>query len=59
MSKLATGDGRTHIVSPLMRESLVDRRVIQKTQSEKELQILPDVTLIGIGVVLLVAIAEV
>jgi molybdenum storage protein len=49
MSKLVSGDGRTHIVSPLMRESLVDRRVVAKTQSERELEILPDVTLIGIG----------
>lgn len=49
MSKLVTGDGRTHITSTLMRESLVDRRVVAKTQSERELQILPDVTLIGIG----------
>jgi molybdenum storage protein len=49
MSKLVTGDGRTHIVSPLMRESLVDRRVVAKTSSEREFAILPDVTLIGIG----------
>lgn len=49
MSKLVTGDGRTHIDSPLMRESLVDRRVIARTHSERELQILPDVTLVGIG----------
>jgi len=49
MSKLVTGDGRTHIVSPLMRESLVDKRVVAKTKSERELEILPDVTLVGIG----------
>jgi molybdenum storage protein len=49
MSKLVTGDGRTHIASPLMRESLVDKRVIAKTHSERELQIMPDVTLVGIG----------
>lgn len=49
MSKLMTGDGRTHIASPLMRESLVDKRVVKKTHSERELEILPDVTLIGIG----------
>ena len=34
--KLVTGDGRTHIDSPLMRESLVDKRVIKKTHSERE-----------------------
>ncbi|NUN13371.1 MAG: uridine kinase [Myxococcales bacterium] len=49
MSKLVTGDGRTHIRSSLMRESLVDKRVIAKTDSEHELAILPDVTLVGIG----------
>jgi molybdenum storage protein len=49
MSKFVTGDGRTHIASPLMRESLVDRRVVAKTDSEREFAILPDVTLVGIG----------
>lgn len=49
MSKLVTGDGRTHIESPLMRESLVDRRVIAKTDSEDEYAILPDTVLVGIG----------
>jgi molybdenum storage protein len=49
MGKLVTGDGRTHIVSPLMRESLVDRRVIARTNSERELAIMPDVILIGLG----------
>jgi molybdenum storage protein len=49
MSKLVTGDGRTHIESALMRESLVDRRVIAKTDSEREFSILPDVVLVGIG----------
>jgi molybdenum storage protein len=49
MSKLVTGDGRTHIDSPLMRESLVDKRVIAKTHSEREFEIMPDVMLVGIG----------
>jgi len=49
MAKLVTGDGRTHIESPLMRESLVDRRVIGRTHSEREFEILPEVTLVGIG----------
>lgn len=49
MSKLVADDGRTHIVSPLMRESLVDRRVIKKTQTENEFAILPDVTLVSLG----------
>jgi molybdenum storage protein len=49
MSKLVTGDGRTHIASSLMRESLVDRRVIAKTASEREFEIMPDVALVSIG----------
>jgi molybdenum storage protein len=49
MTKLVTGDGRTHIDSSLMRESLVDRRVIKKTDSEREHAILPDVTLVSLG----------
>lgn len=46
---LVKGDGRTHIESPLMRESLVDRKVIARTHSEKEFEVLPDVMLVGIG----------
>ncbi len=49
MSKLVTGDGRTHIESSLMRESLVDRRVIAKTDSENEFAIMPEVVLVGLG----------
>jgi molybdenum storage protein len=49
MSKLVTGDGRTHIESSLMRESLVDKRVIAKTHSDREYEIMPDVMLVSIG----------
>ena len=49
MNKLVRGDGRTHIDSPLMRESLVDRRVVARTDSVDEHAILPDVVLVGIG----------
>jgi molybdenum storage protein len=49
MTKLVGGDGRTHIESRLMRESLQNRSVLAKTDSERDLQIFPDVTLIGIG----------
>ncbi len=49
MSKLVTGDGRTHIDSPLMGESLVDRRVTARTHSEREVAILPDVVFVSIG----------
>ena len=49
MNKLHTGDGRTHIDSSLMRESLVDRRVVASTDSTNEFAILPDVVVVGIG----------
>ena len=49
MSKLVTGDGRTHIESALMRESLVDKRVIATTDSVHEFAIMPDVVMVGIG----------
>ncbi len=49
MSKLVGGDGRTHIESRLMRESLQDREVIQRTHSANEYEILPDCVLVGIG----------
>lgn len=48
-SKLVTGDGRTHIKSKLMRESLQDRNVTRGADSERTLKIFPDVTLISIG----------
>lgn len=49
MNKLVTGDGRVHLESSLMRESLVDQRVVARTQSSNELAILPDVKLVSIG----------
>jgi molybdenum storage protein len=49
MTKLVSGDGRTHIQSRLMRESLQDRKVLSKTDSERDLQIFPDVSLVSIG----------
>lgn len=49
MSKLLTGDGRTHIDSALMRESLVDKRVIATTDSAEEFSIMPEVVLVSIG----------
>jgi molybdenum storage protein len=49
MSKLVTGDGRTHIDSSLMRESLVDRKVIARTHTDHEFEIMPNVVLVGIG----------
>jgi len=49
MTKLVGGDGRTHIQSRLMRESLKDRKVLANTVSERDLQIFPDVSLVSIG----------
>ncbi|MBM4374702.1 MAG: uridine kinase [Deltaproteobacteria bacterium] len=49
MNKLLTGDGRTHIESSLMRESLQDRDVIKRTHSANEYEILPDCVLVGVG----------
>src|SRR3954447_10930415 len=47
--RLLEGDGRTHIKSPLMRESLVDKKVIARTHSDREFEILPEVVLVSIG----------
>jgi molybdenum storage protein len=42
-------DGRTHLPSPLMRESLQDRAVLARTDSARDLKIFPDVSLVSIG----------
>jgi len=49
MTKLESGDGRTHIRSRLMRESLQDRAVLSQTESDRDLRVFPDVTLVSIG----------
>jgi molybdenum storage protein len=49
VSNIVRGDGRTHIQSRLMRESLQDRDVIAGTDSDRDIQIFPEVTLVGIG----------
>jgi len=49
MSELVSGDGRTHISSRLMRESLQNRGVLSQTDSDRDLQVFPDVTLVSIG----------
>ena len=49
MTKLVGGDGRTHIESRLMRESLQNKKVLSATESERDLQIFPDVSLVSIG----------
>lgn len=49
MSNLVGGDGRTHINSRLMRESLQNKGVLSQTDSDRDLQIFPDVSLVSIG----------
>jgi molybdenum storage protein len=49
MSQLVGGDGRTHINSRLMRESLQNKDVLSNTDSDRDLQIFPDVSLVSIG----------
>lgn len=49
MTKLVTGDGRTHIQSHLMRESLQDRSVLINTESARDRKIFPDVSMVSIG----------
>lgn len=40
---------RTHIPSRLMRESLLDKQVMQSTSTESEISILPDVNIVVLG----------
>lgn len=49
MAELVGGDGRTHIKSSLMRESLQDRTVLSNTDTDRDVQVFPDVSLISIG----------
>jgi molybdenum storage protein len=49
MADLVRGDGRTHLPSRLMRESLQNRGVLSQTESERDLRVFPDATLVSIG----------
>ena len=49
MSQLLKGDGRTHISSGLMRESLVSRRLIKETDATVVKGMVPDVNMICVG----------
>lgn len=49
MSDLMTGDGRTHIKSGLMRESLVSTKLIRETDSNNVKSMVPDVNMICVG----------
>src|SRR5947207_974604 len=50
MTKLVSGDGRMHIESRLMRESLQNRGVLSKTESEHDLHIFPDAAITPIAI---------
>ncbi|MDX1455060.1 MAG: uridine kinase [Gammaproteobacteria bacterium] len=49
MSDLLTGDGRTHIKSGLMQESLVSKKLIESTDSANVKSMVPDVNMLCIG----------
>lgn len=49
MSKLVQGDGRTHLNSGLMRESLVSTKLIADTEADTVIPMVPDVNMIAIG----------
>ncbi len=49
MSELIQGDGRTHLSSGLMRESLVSTKLIADTHDEKVISMIPGVSMIAIG----------
>lgn len=48
-SQLITGDGRTHVGSGLMRESLVSTKLMKETDQGEIRPMVPDVTMISIG----------
>ena len=41
--------GRLHIKSPLMRESLLNKGLIESTETDSEIDILPDVNVVALG----------
>ena len=49
MSELLTGDGRTHVSSGLMRESLVSKKLIAETDNKNIRRMVPDVKMVAIG----------
>lgn len=49
MSKPLPDDGRTHVRSGLMRESLVSRKLLEQTDGETVKGMVPDVKLVAIG----------
>jgi len=49
MSQLLKGDGRTHISSGLMRESLVSKKLLEQTDAGSVKSMVPDVNMLCIG----------
>lgn len=49
MSELLTGDGRTHVSSGLMRESLVSKKLIAETDNKNIRRMVPDVKMVAVG----------
>ena len=49
MSKFGSRDGRSHIKSGLMRESLVSNRLLQETDTVTVKRMVPDVNMIAVG----------
>ena len=49
MSELLTGDGRTHVSSELMRESLVSKKLLAKTDNHTIRVMVPNVHMVTVG----------
>ena len=49
MSDIVKSDGRTHLKSSLMRESLVSKSLIEKTDATTVLRMVPDVSMLAVG----------
>jgi molybdenum storage protein len=49
MSDFMVGDGRTHLGTSLMAESLLDRKLIAQTDTEREIPMVPYVNVVGLG----------
>jgi molybdenum storage protein len=49
MGQLLADDGRTHVKSGLMRESLVSRKLLAQTDSRNVKAMVPDVSMLAIG----------
>jgi len=48
-SKLVEGDGRTHLETTLMGESLINRDFVASTATDDEVAILPDAQIVSLG----------